>query len=874
MPETLLTIPDWVDCEAEENPRQFCRERGYTSAMCLTYAFDPLFFERVILSDLWYGGTGDIVVVGDQAQIDEATSRCVGQVRHLGRRYHLSHAKATTFHSKVLLRVGPKGAAFWVGTGNLTHGGWGGNQELAVSWKVTADDPVGASSVRRVVHRVSEFCTGSISLEAVGRIEDQAWLAGAEPTTESSSPLVLTDEHRALADDLRARWEGRRFSRMRVCTGSTDEGGRFLGWCHRHFGIEECVVAVNPQSASFKPELLSELPFSVSIAPTPSSPHMHAKFYWFEGPDGCAAIVGSANCSAAAWLVPPADGGNVEAIYVYDEADESLFANVLKRFPSEHLSPEQVPGLGQFAADSGSGADASPYRILDLTLYVELGEIHAEVAPEPPVGTEAVLHVGDDDIPLRRSGDDQSFWVGSPPEEDREYSTHFGVVTVRIGDDVFVTPPRWVDHHDQLRHAARERRIAEALKDLAAGGSSSEKNQLLEDIELITRSLFGEPGAYPDPPREKRKEDKPTPSEASPIRPGDLVRSLAEIEELGTASIHAREAEPKLTLHGVMRALFGIKDKPDEVAAADEPEDEAGNAGHGRVRGLAVVVKEDQGRVSEQKVPSDAQRRRLKKQIDELQENLGSDNFVERCTATQLVQAAAFPLACAALGHSNRWLTAEEARVWVLRTTDLLLRVSLREGQQPGLLQIVRSRYGSEGRSETFDQVVGDGTLWLALIGALDRVDWTTGGGPMERALALREVVHSEQLVARAETGRLGALVFRLRLVGESETVLRQAAAITGILIEVESFLERWFDFLLRKQEGGEHYVGDLVWRKSGWGIVRSEAPITKQAKLDVYWRSLGRETRMVASGYFVNFRWASKQYRDLVQFMERLRSI
>lgn len=857
------------------NPRQFCRERGYTSAIALTYSFDPLFFERVVLSDLWYGGAGDVVVVADQRQADEAVARCIGQVRHLGRRYHLGYASATVFHPKVILRIGPEGALLWIGTGNLTHGGWGGNRELAVSLTLEASDPSSAPTVRGIIRQALRYCTGSVPQEAIARIGDQTWLASADLRSESSFPLLLTAEDRALADDLKARWGDRQFKTMQVFTGSTDEGGRFLEWCHRQFGVEHCIVAVNPQTASFKPELLSRLPFQVSIAPTPTSPHMHAKFFWFEGPDGCAAIVGSANCSAAAWLLPLAQGGNAESVFVFDQAKASDFTQVLDRFPSEHLHPSQVPGLGVFAESKSREVEPAPYTLADLTLYAGLGEIRARVVPDLPAGSPAVLRVDDDEIPLRPTDEDKSLWIGSPPEERRAYGTQFGVVTIQIGDDSFTTPPRWIDHHDELRHAARERRIAQTLRNLSSGASGSERSLLLEDIEIVTKSLFGEPGAFPDPPRKRPEKEEPAPSDVPRVKPGDLVRSLAEMEEHRAAWLLARDVEPQLTLHGVMRALFATEDESDETAAADEPEHEVGEAGQlKQVAKQADMKKAAHTAVSEHSIPSEAQRRRFKKQVDELQSNVGTDKFAQRCTATQLVQAVAFPLACAALGQSSHWLTAEEARLWVTRAIDVLFRVGLNAGQHHGLLQAVRVRYESEDRSQTFDQVVGDGTLWLALIVALDRVEWTSDGGPMERALALREVVYSEQLIANTDTGRLGALVPRLHLVAESHTILRQAAATTGIMAEIEAFLEKWFDFLLEKQQGNEHCVGDLVWRKSGWGVVRTGAPITKTAKLEVYWRSQGTEVRMVASGYFVNFRWASKHYRDLVQLMKRLRSV
>jgi hypothetical protein len=92
-----------------------------------------------------------------------------------------------------------------------------------------------------------------------------------------------------------------------------------------------------------------------------------------------------------------------------------------------------------------------------------------------------------------------------------------------------------------------------------------------------------------------------------------------------------------------------------------------------------------------------------------------------------------------------------------------------------------------------------------------------------------------------------------------------KAARATDILAEIEAFLNKWFDFLVGKQEGERLKPGDLVWRKSGWGVVRTESPIAKGAKITVYWRLTGQESLTVASGFLVNYRLASRQYADLV---------
>jgi hypothetical protein len=139
------------------NPRTFCRERGYPSAIALTYSFDPLFFERVVLPDLWHGGTGEVVVVADQGQVEEAIIRCAGQVQHLGRRYRLTHGRAARFHPKLIVRIGPQGALVLMGSGNLTHGGWGGNDELAILWKVDTRDTEAIPTLKTLLGRITDY---------------------------------------------------------------------------------------------------------------------------------------------------------------------------------------------------------------------------------------------------------------------------------------------------------------------------------------------------------------------------------------------------------------------------------------------------------------------------------------------------------------------------------------------------------------------------------------------------------------------------------------------------------------------------------------------------------------------------------------------
>jgi hypothetical protein len=67
----------------------------------------------------------------------------------------------------------------------------------------------------------------------------------------------------------------------------------------------------------------------------------------------------------------------------------------------------------------------------------------------------------------------------------------------------------------------------------------------------------------------------------------------------------------------------------------------------------------------------------------------------------------------------------------------------------------VRVRYEAEGRGDDFYRVVGDGTLWLALLASLGGRPWEGQNAGFERAYALRGVYGARELIASLNVTRL-----------------------------------------------------------------------------------------------------------------------
>jgi hypothetical protein len=151
--------------------REFCREHGFPATIFPTYSFDPLFFERIPIDDLDVAGTRRIVIAADAGKIAEAMQRCIGQIVHLGRRYVLAETKAAnTFHPKMIVRLSPSGGRVWIGSGNLTYTGWGGNQELATAWSVgpgTQDNGAWLNTVFNAVGSITRSATFLSQIDAI-----------------------------------------------------------------------------------------------------------------------------------------------------------------------------------------------------------------------------------------------------------------------------------------------------------------------------------------------------------------------------------------------------------------------------------------------------------------------------------------------------------------------------------------------------------------------------------------------------------------------------------------------------------------------------------------------------------------------------------
>jgi hypothetical protein len=854
------------------NPRLFCRERAYHKALLLTYSFDPVFFEQVVLPDLWAGRSGDILVLGDREQINVSLLAAAGQLWHLGKQYLLAPAhQAGAFHPKVLLRMGARDGAIMIGSGNVTSRGWGANQELGTGWMLGPGHADEGAWLRSFLDDVMNWCGGDLEKEAVLRMKDVPWLSLAAAGTPSPSPVVYSRHGRALATQLSQRWAGRKFEELRILTGSTDESGAFLRWAHTTFGIKRAVIALTPSMASFRLEKLEDLPIELRLVAAPPSRVLHAKCYWFEGAEAPAAVMGSANCSAAAWLLPPDQGGNVETVVVYDAPRPDDFSKLLEIFDQPSFAPADF--LPPSSTVAPKQQPPSPdYVLRSLRWDSTLKRVLAVIAPAPAstMAVDLLLH-GRYLSMAPIEGDSDDHWACDVPDEIGS-ATAFGSVRLRLGDRAWWTPSRWIDDLGALQHASQSARLSEPFRGMDGAATPAEQRQVMDDLQEIAQALFNDPASFRDPGfgagRDGKKDSE---GSAAPVDPNDLICHLDEPRDAAQIQSIGSPTAGHFSLTGILRVLFDSEgDVVGAIAAAeDEQLDEEPN--ENELSASPSTMKPTVGKPKALDPVVARSRNRLATQIKTFLTQLSATEFADRCSATQMVQAVSFPLAVALRGQKRGWVSGDDAEKWGLEVFSILFR-----GATPGsggLLGTVAKRYERDGNGAAFSEIVGDGTLWMVLVATLGNSKWDGVGTFIDKAVALREVFTSSQLLSSAHVHRISGLLGKIRVEDARRYLAEVAPAATQGLELIEGILRPLWEQEARSQTARKitHEIGDLLWRdKVGWAIclnkVRSDDGQNIRARLR------GREKSIKAS-YYVNVTELASRTLHLWNHIAELRS-
>lgn len=806
--------------------RKFCQEPGYPIAIFLTYSFDPLFFERVPLDDLSVGGTRRILILADASEIMEAMKRCIGQVFHLGRKYTLAEAKASNlFHPKMIIRLSPEGGRLWMGSGNLTYTGWGGNHELATAWSIGPGTDDAGGWLVEILRSVATLTSSEAFLAQIETVRSSIPWLGESADNAAQGPVLLGMPNHSLASQLARRWEGRRFTSLKIYTGSTDVDGAFLLWAHKTFGVTKATVCLTPSFASFEVKRLAKIPIEVQFVERDPKRRVHAKFYWFSGPNGHAAIMGSANCSAAAWLANH-DNGNVELITIYDTAEPADFAPILSDFNEDLLLPEDFLVAPVELMEQPGNESAGPcYRITSIRLRALGRTIEALVEPEP--GHEATLIIGTKQhtlrVPMKLSG---ARLVGRLSEEiSLGVEPIFATMEILSGSGLVVTPPRWIDNERAIENAARDRHVDPNYEVFAGRGfGGANEQRIIQAIYAVSSSLlnFETPdlSSFPTAHRGQNKSetaDEPSDEQLRPVDPSTLTYRLNEQGRKTGAFTPDQAGAHGVSLQGIMRMLFATEDEPEidlsqERWSADEPEKYTLEDEPGGYRGNPP--QESAPKRDAEALAS------LLKQIDLFLSELAKPSFADGCPASTLAQALVFPILLGIKGSEEGWLPDDVLASIACRVVQVMFLKRYGRDKPRGLFRQVQTRYVAAGMRVEFLKAIGDGALYTVLLGALTKPEAHSIASLVQQADAILHVMSCPELLALSNPDQRTALAKNVIIPDANFAIGERAEGLAVAMKKLTTCLEAWDrDNPGQAHRNTLHRAGSVLWSEHGWEV-------------------------------------------------------
>jgi hypothetical protein len=844
------------------NLRQFCREPGFPKALLLTFSVDG-FFEEVILQDLARGRSSDILVMADHDEVARSLEFGADHLSHLGKRYLLNSVPhAGAFHPKMILRLGPSEGRVLVGTGNLTSAGWCRNMELAAHWKVGQKHEDPGAWILPLVDELVQWCATELEATAIRRIVDVPWLKNSRYDNDMSR-VIFSSDSQTMSQALLARWATRKFDEVHILTGSTDANGAFLRWAHSAFGIKRAVVAITQANASFTLEGLSNLPVELKIVLIEASAPLHAKFYWFTGPEGAGAVMGSINCGASAWLVPLRSRGNMEMAVVYDFADAAEFATILSAFDGPHLAPSDVfpPSADLVVAHR---VDAPMYRIASLRWSNHTETLSVIFRPPVPASATVSLTMGPRSAIALELSDGE--WRNVHPLVIDFSSVPMAFAVVHHEGQVHVTRARWVDNVDELQRAIHAARYLIPIRDLDRETNKAEQNRLVTEISEIARLLIQDNDEFADAVIRERGRSRGTAGgdhlpPPVPVNPDDLIRS---IERTRWANLHpgqgVQDGTVSPTLRGIIGLLFECQHKQRESPTGPElPSNGTGKEPPATPLKTRKFVE-----------PDVALKRRIQTTVDELLARIIEPSFVESCSINRFVQASSFPLAVAILGADRGWVTTEVAANWTSRIAQLLMFGPT--ARETGLLERIRCRYEMQGLASVFAQTVGDGSLWILLVSAIASIQ-DTKASILDSAILLRALLRSPTLVATADPATVLRLLGAARVSGAREAMSRTVPHLSTALDGLEQLVSAsWQEDKLVQQNSPPRYeAGDWLYRLNiGW-MVCTRVMTSTRAGTELLVRFRGAEI-LIHAHYYVNVSKLAQERQTVRSAMESVR--
>jgi hypothetical protein len=440
--------------------REISEKNNITNAIVLTHNIDFVFLQTVVLAKLRPCGHPTLTVFADAGCAAASYANQAPVLEGLGVRFRvvpIEMEPGFRFHPKAVLLSGPTEAILYVGSGNLTFGGWRENAECWVRFQVSENGTAPFAAFLKYLTLI----LGRVALaeQVKGEVDEafdpatRGWAANLGPAGQL---FGRPSSGSSLLDQMQEHLGTKSVDKLSICAPYFDDQGDALAAIIRDFAGSEVSLLVQPGRTGLKQTAWNNNSGSAQLRPVSylqendkdgPEAFIHAKYYAFEHGDRTTVFLGSANCSRAGLLIP-GEQGNAELLAVQEMATDEFrnrFEAELKPVNVALVLPTHVPE---------TDLPSTPQLRLLAASY-DNGYLLIAYAP-------TVWKITKCDI----DGSSIAFETLGPGSIRAPFGIAPREVTLEgtDGSTCARTAPRWVDHEWQLRSTAKSRGLGDSIR--------------------------------------------------------------------------------------------------------------------------------------------------------------------------------------------------------------------------------------------------------------------------------------------------------------------------------------------------------------------------------------------------------------------------
>jgi hypothetical protein len=435
-----------------------------TNAIILTHNIDFIFLQSVVLPALKSIGHPKLTVFADAQCSEESFANQFKVLDTIGLRYRVVPVlmkPGFRFHPKAVLLSGPERAILFVGSGNLTFGGWYENAEVWAQIESDIDGTAPFSAFKLYLEQVVSLVPISDSVKA--EISEAFDTNTKEWTAELEAPNLLIGKAGAgdaLAKQIHENIDDKKIRNLYICAPFFDPEAEALQELVKLMDDAETKVLIEKGRSGLNKAAASALPKQIQITPVKfyhedkegnkRESYVHAKFYAVDQGDLVRVFLGSANCSRAA-LTIPGTSGNAELLAIKTLRRAEYNQLFLEQFDFIEGDPElpedeKEPSL-DLLGDGVIKILAARYEAGDLLIGYK--------CPKEASITRCLVDNISADFELLDGGKAIAKFDKHPKHVKLEG---------QIDGSAIYSNLSWIDHERELRSTARGRSLADTIR--------------------------------------------------------------------------------------------------------------------------------------------------------------------------------------------------------------------------------------------------------------------------------------------------------------------------------------------------------------------------------------------------------------------------